>query len=369
MAKDPLFPKTPGEDDSWESLAGDLFGIDFDAETESEEILSPEELAEDLDESLTDDVEKSSPEEADETDSKSDVLLAESPDEDDSEPEEEIPPASIMHDDEEDSFWDPLESWNWDDDEEDATAQPSAEKRKKPITKKHPKPSKTSRKKNATSGKATPQPSSSQVDSEEFIEDSDFAAGILDSSSPALDTGEADHEDEKSTPEKPPAKRRRRRKKKRTPSETVGEQPADNDSTHEELHATEIDEGIKITAQSETEEGDTEVEQGRGKRPSRRRSRRRRKPETVKEPQATDEDTVEETDDSKEGPKSKDKSEKSTYRNIPTWEEAISCLLNPQSASSKNPETKGKETSGSTTSKREAGKSTRRRGRRRSSKS
>jgi len=419
MSGETSSPQPPGGGDSWESLAEDLFGIDFQAAPEIDEIapiVEPTgETAETSDAAPAPDEAASEPEPApagienvqdDEVDN-----VGSDEEADESSDQAAATAAEAKKDD--DDFWDPLNEWQWGESSSDSSGEAKSDAKKTGRReRKEQFPSRPSRPVRVEEDFASPQDLR-----DEYNDDFDFGAGLVDDEpttkpveqaktqptdtqqteaaqadesvevAPEDETTAVDSEleasfdaDETKTvdeTEAEPKKRRRRRRRRRRPTKEASDSaPAE---TEADEAATKEGEAV-----DEAEESTDDTPEEEPKRPPRRRPSRRGRRSSAKKPpecesvpadEATatveeddDEDDAESSDivDGEEEADSGD--QKPRYRNVPTWEEAIGYLLNPSHSDSKSSEA---ETPAKTTShsgsrpKKEGSKSPSRRGRRR----
>ena len=376
------------EDGSWEKLAEDLLGIDFGKSNseadvpEIDSLLTPETtLAKDSD-AFADDADSPEPASFDPADSES------SADPDAAEELKAHEPHGSAEDDptatpdkEVDTFWDPLNEWDWDTDSTSKTENRTAPKpvssaKREPV---EPKPT-------ASPRYEEPSVLESAADlRDEYNADADFGFGLLDDEEdtakdepdsagepetmePAVDesTAAESTSTESTVPDSEQAevsepKRRRRRRGRRgrgrqtTEADSAAEKPEEGSSELPDQAVTEpqIEEAPKsdeAVARSDEESAKTDDSSDIPRRGRRQSSRRRRKPSSSSKsdgqetPSATEPAAAESvTADS--GDKSNNREEpaevpavaddgESSSRKIPTWEEAISYLhLNPTSES------------------------------------
>ena len=338
MNGEPMKPG-PGDEDSWESLAENLFGIDFGRHEDADELISPEELLPEEPHDLARD------------ESTGEGRAGELAEEADA-PEAPHPPRR----DDEQEYWDILREWAGD------VAQPSGEER-------HWSPVKGKRKKRErrSSAEAPPRreesaaPARAGRDEEEYVEDTGFGAGLVEHESrPRRSRPEpvvaADVEDEEPAeiqekrateePSEEEGRSRRRRRGRRPRREGPVPSPRSRESAAED----------DFTPPEEERAGDREGED-ESDRPPRRGRRRRREfdreeaaiERTAEKPPDEEEEVLvdwsaEPILDSASSAEAEDEEEDeeretvATYRSIPTWEEAIACLLNPGAASSRTEE-------------------------------
>lgn len=401
MNRDPIVPNSGGEDDSWESLAEGLFGIDFGETEEAAEIIDPDEpAAVESQEAITPDDAEVSAEVAEVGSTSDDAaeLVTESEvaesssqsadpfDADAQEIEESDVDESDATEAEDDNFWDPLNEWEW---EDPKLARPKSDVPAEDATSRGDAKVETT----AAASPNTAAPAkdflrmiddddSSAADfREEYIEDPAFGAGVLeDASSPKSDTATTDSAEadapsdtvaESSTAavlsaasadestvtesEAGDAARKRPRRRRRRRRSTGAGQTRDAAETPSSVETPDTD---NLISSDETDAGepdaatdvDKDESESRTRKPRRRPPRRRRRsPASSEAEHKTEEaepeaDTVSDDDmdfDDEEAESSesddssdvKDSDRKSPYRNVPTWQEAISYLLKPAAES------------------------------------
>lgn len=383
MAKDPLLPDLPQDGDSWESLAGNLFGIDLNSST-ADELPSAEDL-ESLEVAPPDPPAPEPPAVAETAEAPVDEAstepVAEAP-----APESKKPPRER---DEEDTFWDPLTSWQWDDDDKGAKAavkearepapaeslddEVEAEIVKGPGTDARraaesfdtvsdyrteydsdgddwefgagliegvpePKPEK---KQERTSAKKEEDPSreSKPRRRRESAEKSDREVSDRDKT----ERSKSDRDKPAKTDDRPPRSRREEKPREEPPPKEPARAKADTaEPTGDDFGAGLIDEPSR--SKSDDEERPRERRSRRGGRRRRSSSGERdaeAKPESRETPEKPERKRVpaesgrdaDDIDDDEPQEKRTRSDKKSPYRNIPTWETAISYLLNKSAAS------------------------------------
>ena len=437
-------PNLPNDEDSWESLAENLFGIEFGAMPNAGEIIPPEELSVEVAkvEELPAEVAKVSeeppapqaPADVSETPDApqaveeltldvSDVAVSDVAESDVAESDVaeagEIGDEKSFDDDKksiakdekpsarsgggsnaDDAYWDVLKDWDWGEkssntahDRKRATSKSSSSHKAAPVKRVDKKPARV------TEDFATP-----AEFRDEYVDASDFGAGLLDGENisrddepvstlktePASESIRVKAEDleqgeavsEESADETDPKKRKRRRRRRRRPRTAESTQTAEQTAEQTDAPAAEPesaddpnDEQVVVVTQGPADA--TEEEPTKPKRSTRRRPSRRRKPaapaaeeksaeEKSAEEKSTEEKSTEEksTEDDASAPASwesdfshddhdehvehvehvehdehdehdeamstSDKA--SLYHDVPTWEEAISYLLDPSLA-------------------------------------
>lgn len=381
MHKEPLIPDPPrgGE---WETVASNLFGINL-SPPGGEELVTPEELDE-LDAEIVDvtsfpedEVPAAAPAESDQDEVLPQESSAESPQvaaRGSEAAPDEPPAATIAREPEtaavsgeapspepgepEDSYWDPLQAWQWDEDE---AAQPSKSARgeagrtaEKPAAENVVKgPGADARR--AAESFETVSDYRSEYE-QESSEDWAFGAGLLEDvpapeeepkPPPRRESPQPEARREK-TPEPPEPPRREERKpvaaerppRKSEPRGPAG--PAGDDDFAAGLiePAAEPEAPERKAAEDEAAEGEPAAQ----RRPRRKRRRKPAEERTGEDrPPADDWPELEDLDETGEpeeaqeeqeargGPK-ESRPKKDRYRNIPTWETAISYLLKTRRA-------------------------------------
>jgi hypothetical protein len=372
MTTESLRPNLPEEEDSWTDLAEDLFGIDFAQTPESGEFVPPEELLSVDDPVPLDSEESNDPAVSDEAEQSEEAehsslsgIEAEAQEQETAPSIQDIP-AEREETGEEDTFWDPLNTWNWDEGKAQTgridrdSRQPERSRRK---------PSSFEREKPVSSHivRGDDDFSSTEELREEYSDDSDFGSGLLaDEAEPVSDSEISDSsgaqtEQAEETPSKPQRSRRRRRRPRR----------AKEDSGDVETVSTG-DEKIEVKEEASGGEGSTgqddAAEETPRKRPARRRRSSRGRGKRSDSPAAESESQTSEpigeseefgasilddelepvseesSDESQDLPSEPEAQSKATHRDVPSWEEAISYLLSPpkltaeaQSASKTSP--------------------------------
>lgn len=396
MPKDPLLPDPPREGDSWESLAGNLFGIDLNSGGESSE-LSLEEL-ESLDvappepppvetpaDPGTESVEATATAVADtKPEPEPDTSQFDTSESDDApagfdEPVgfDEPPPVAAEAkpatsdapaDDAEDEFWDPLKSWAWDDDDvvanaEEETADDDTEVVEPEIVKG---PGTDARR--AAETFDTVSDYRTEYENEEK-DDWDFGAGLLEDVPPPEKTEkqprrrEPVEKPEERKPAREPAAKEERPARKPEREERPAKPAAKPAAVADDFGAGLIESAAPADSSAEERRDvkSRETESSDADKPRERRSRRGRRrrssssdrgaesrereteskdrgaeskaarEESVPDEESRDDDwdaTHEEQREPDDGGERKKSDKKSPYRNIPTWETAISYLLN-----------------------------------------
>ena len=384
MAKDPLLPEVPGEGDSWESLASNLLGIHLNKPLDSQSV-SPEEF-----ESLEFDVDEPPAEqpappaeppaafpEAVAAETKSAI---EEPAVTEFEPESETSAAASSEPDRsDDPYWDPLAEWEWDVEPSSKRAAPSkpAKQEARPEQRELPAVAGSVEESIVKGPGADARRAADSFDTvsdyrDEYEggDDLEFGAGLLEGVAPSepqtRDQRPADAEarsrpapretqperrepdrrreradeprreraERASSRDEPRRPERREQRERREPAPTG---PADDDDA---FGAGLIDAG----AASESADDEESREQRRPRRRGRRRGRSKGEPrseelqadsadrglEVEQEPTPPRVSTADLDDEEEET--SDDASADSPYRNIPSWEEAISYLVNPKRA-------------------------------------
>jgi hypothetical protein len=351
MNSEPKKPRRGEDDDSWESLAENLFGIEFSRHDDADDLISPDELFPEEETPVSDEPDEASARDLTRDDSTGEGRAGELAEVVDS-PEES--PVSARRDDEE-QYWDVLREWAADVSEGDEES--------------HWSPAKGKRKKRERSG--APDPASSREEpsqehrdefaggdeeTEEFLADSDFAAGLLEgepSSKRSRPPRRADRDDDlaagdpesrRSEDEGEPAESERHRSRRRRRGRR-GRPEAEEPSRAAAAEETGSDQPFGFEEGEERPRAERDREESREQRERRPRRRRRdtAEPEErpARRPPADDAgeeevlvdwnaepmlnapagDEAEDEDDEREAV--------AAYRGIPTWEEAIACLLNP----------------------------------------
>ncbi|MCH7989586.1 MAG: hypothetical protein IID46_10635 [Planctomycetes bacterium] len=356
MTTDSLRPNLPEKEDSWTDLAEDLFGIDFAQTPESGEFVAPEELLAEVDQTSSDSEESKSTalsveaEQSEEAEQSSLSGIEADAKEQETSPSIQDMPAEHEETGEEDTFWDPLNTWNWDEgkaqvgkiDQESSEPKRGRENRSS-FEREQPVSSRIVRGEDNFS--------SAEDLREEYIDDSDFGSGLLAEDAEAVSESKisdsSGEQTEQAEETQPKAKRsRRRRRRPRRGKKDTGD--VKTESSGEE----------KIEVKEDASGGEDSADQGDAadatprKQPSRRRSSRGRGRRSDSPAAESDSQTPEPTEESEEfgasilddelEPESEESSNESqdlpsepegqskeTYRDVPTWEEAISYLLSP----------------------------------------
>ena len=371
----------PGEQGSWRSIAENLFGIEFsqpeDSVESDEELIFDEydDAVETVDESLPATVSPSSEfgAVADEgvsnddsvagtdVDSPVDLSLEFEDDADDDQaasdsfetddgPSVEFEGAVETADnedavaagtndgdapDKDDSFWNALDDWEWDEDRQ----KPASHGREKTerVT-----PDTRRRATEARPRAPAPYRSEDTIEDDVDVVDDAFGLGVLDSEKQAESSPASDQHSDRADgpPERRPRRRRRRRRRPREGERKVAEAPADLEGDDDGFVAGLDD------VDAESAEKESEAVEAKPRRAPRRRGRRRRnRPEsdeaaasvsTEIKDDSDDEDAdetqdVEGSDETQdvEGSDEPSPDDASPYGNVPTWEEAISYLVQP----------------------------------------
>lgn len=371
------------EEDSWEALAENLFGIDFAKSDDAEE--SP--LADDL---LNELIEEPAPVLEDPRDSVS--TSDESPEDVATnnlyEALEEVPSAEGETEEaaakkaEHDPYWDVLKDWEWDESVESTSDRPSA------LRPDRSRPPKEHRKPDVI----VPSAEAEGIEDlrAQYLEDAEFGLGVLeDDASAAPPTSrrarsaepEVARDEGDTFGEQPPTgeegeRPRRRRRRRGRGGKPGGEREPRIERVHVERESETSDEEVEpvgeldfgdIQDDFDSEEPISEAREGEPaasdrdperKRRRRRGGRRRRRPDgsepTSREAAPREPREREEVESSREGerrkvdlhdedeawePEAEDEESPEAlaraaerYRNAPTWEEAISYLLKPKEA-------------------------------------
>ena len=372
MNSEPPKPRSGNEDDSWESLAENLFGIEFNRHDDADELISPEELFSD-ETAPADEPEGVALEDFTRDDSTGEGRAGEFAEEIDSPAES---PAPARGEDEE-QYWDVLREWAADvsDAGEQSHWSPAKGKRKKKERRAAPERAAASEEESPAAQRYEDE------ESEEFLADSDFAAGLLEGEpSPKRSRpprrGDRDLETEAEElesqrrretgerSESEPRRPRRRRGRRGRPEEDEPRRPVSAEDEIEEPFGFEGEE------EEESPRAEQEREQPRERRPRRRRRRESagREERPVRRSPADDSDEEEVLVDWNAEPivdatpddgadEDEDREAVAAYRGIPTWEEAIACLLNPSAPEPRS----GEREPGGRPSGREGGRRRRRR--------
>ena len=419
MTINPNAPEMPPGEDSWTDLAQNLFGIEFNNPPDADELISDEDLDIDVDEptgipeaTASAEPAPAEPEQplaqpADEVDAGNEVhaeitevdviatVAGESIEIATTDGPADLPEPSVsepLAEEEEDGYWDALESWNWSEEPEETRASSSRSGRSR-TSRRAPRQERTPSRKSAPSRSSAPPKESPSApapvaSSDEYLDDSGFGAGILDdspvdapasSASVAETAGQpvsASNEPAANEGDRPPRKRRRRRR--RRPRRTEGELTESvSESCSTEESPSPEESLLPEESSGETPEGEPVVTTSTNqteKPASRRRSSRRRrgshgsKSDAAKTPHDETPDEVADAAETEQPPAddkqpTSSKRKPASYKDIPTWEEALSHLLQANQAPSRKPES----ASGSSgTAKRDSPKRTGRRRRSRS---
>jgi len=363
----------PGEEDSWETLAENLFGIDFAKSPDAEDAIAADELLEDLIEeppvTVESPAEQIAPAEElptgfDEPELEPEPVSSELAGvedavddgdadeavETDSEPSESEPEVVA---EEEDPYWDALKDWQWDDTDAES---PESSAPRRPAGRRSPR-----RESRPPAAVSKPEPEQVSDYRDEFNGDSDFGAGLLEAepSSGAAAPTQASPTDSQE-PSEPTRKRRRRRRRRGDKTESTSAESAATAADEE----TQPVQAEADSAATQDKEAVTQQDQESSpeRKPRRRRSRRRRAPDAAEsaaptveataaaaestapaesaaaEPDADfDEPEVEWEGDG--GESESHPQDAARHRNLPTWEEAISYLLDPSLVKSERGET------------------------------
>lgn len=400
MAKDPLLPDPPQSGDSWESLAGNLFGIDLNAdgesgllsdeELESLEVAPPEpppivaeeteepvnvsfEEEEEVNVSFEEDEEDEfnvSFEEEEEEAGDDDVSAAQpvktaKPSNAPSAPAKKSGDSEQSGGSEEDTFWDPLASWEWDDDDAGAKAATREAAEKANVEEDGEEaevvkgPGTDARR--ASEEFETVSDYRTEYDADDSDEEWSFGAGLLEDV-PAPKPEKSEKKTEKRPkPDRPKSKKREPRKsrdedrsespkpRESTRSESRTEKPRSEKPRREqrdlkpapassEAEGDDFAAGLLGESKPERETSSRDEEAPREKR-SRRGGRRRRSSSKEKSTDAPKVDAdstdfgagldsdIDEEPKKERQEKSRSEKKKAPYRNIPTWETAISYML------------------------------------------
>ncbi len=381
MVTEPKSAGSSGEEDSWEKLAENLFGIDFGQLGSSAGAATPEQpptvvnKIADAEDAAEDRSHPEKPVTSEETvPAEAAAVTSEG---EQSESLEEATPEEQPEQDgvdlgggpESDSFWDVLKDWTWDDEVSESKqttheGMSSGDRHGRQRRPPREAPS-TSREYLAVDA------STSAADfREEYVENSDFGAGLLDDvdeelpappkSGPPSSRGDVDKSGAETAVEEaePPAsaqdeeqvtqKKRRRRRKRRRPRSTEGDEfgrgvmDEESGEPPAEIEQAEAEEKPSVERDEESVEtpgrDSEQPKKGSQRRPSRRR-RRAPKSEAVDErpsepsdEQSSAGDVVPESDLSEDDGTDEDETVndgRPSYRDLPTWEEAISEMLSP----------------------------------------
>ncbi len=321
---------------SWDDLSEQLLGPD--AGTPIEPVDDPLNL-EGLDLDLLKELE------ADETESAEaaeDLSFEESSDSDQPSQEPEpiseatdLPADSPLETEEKDDYWDALQDLDWEDPEEKT---PGKQKRSRSASSSRERTGRTSSRSTAsrkTEAEETPKRSYKTT---EYLEDDEFGDGLL--SEAALEsTAEADaSSEEEESPATTPSASRRGKGRRRGPSrkqastdlEELEELPADIESDEEEFGAGLLSEVPSTPARQPKRKSE----------PASRQRRRTRHAKTDDESADTEEAATDQESVSSQP------SRGSRYRNVPTWEEAISYLVKGKKAHSGSGSRRSEKSSG-----------------------
>ena len=373
-------PSRGNEEDSWESLAENLFGVEFTKHDDVDELISADEL-------FPEEAESRAEEELVRDESTGEGRAGELAEEVDADQAQPV----AAQGDSEDQYWDALREWASDvgESDEESRWSPTKGKRKKDSRRGEERAP-------AAEDEPLRQPSAAadepEVDADEFLDDSDFAAGLIEDEprrrrpkppapkpvtrreepvarredrreEPVARREEAEPDDDSAEPfaagveesdeERP--RRRRRRRGRRAPGAEGEARTADvaRDEPDEDVEFGRLEEEPE---RAEPEESDEERRERR--RPRRRRGGRPEREELAIErtPQEQSEEeevlvdwSAEPILDSTATDEDEDEDEREAvgvYRDIPTWEEAISCLLNPSASESSRRESERERSSG-----------------------
>jgi len=410
MTTEPLRPNLPEKEDSWTDLAEDLFGIDFAQTPQSGEFVSPEELLAEDDRTQLDSEESKDPALTEETveaerseeaeDSPLSAIEAEAKQQEASPSIQDMPehegigdeaPASKRdrstdETEKDDTFWDVLNDWNWGEDKvqvhktDQDSSEPERSRRKS---------SSFERQKPVSSRIVREEDDFSSVEDlhDEYIDDSDFGAGLLEKENEPISESEisvsADEQVEQAEePRSEAQKSQRRRRRPRRAKKITGvvETVSEGD---EKLELKE-----ESSDENESSNQDHAAEATSRKRSSRRRSSRSRKKRSDAPASERDSQTPESAEESEEfgesildeelEPVSEERSNesrdlssepklqaKASHRDVPSWEEAISYLLSSKPTAEGDSELKTSQLSTATKDSPESSKSPGRRRRRR----
>lgn len=379
MNADSIRPGLTGDDDSWEALARDLLGVEIDRPAPADDVVEdlpyPESSlppgpawgswaapAEAQPDPSAADVKHDRPESEGEP-------VAESTGDDESAESAAEPAAEKAEESAPDSYWDALQDWDWD---SDAESSPRAESprargdrssaRRGPREDRRDRPASPSDRPAATSDRPSPRvPETRPNESlrQDFIDDAEFGAGLVDDLPAAPRAPEKPRESvERSVPvdrtspvkqsrdEEAPCgdeegrRRRRRRRRSRDRDRPDMEHPSEPERTATDddfATDTEVSESPGAAAEESGESAETEARRRR-----RRRRRRRGEPSAhagetadLAEPSDLAEEDFASApygglsgEDDESGERDEDSAP--SYRNVPTWEEAIGYLTRRQ---------------------------------------
>lgn len=385
--KRPSIPSHPsGGEDSWESLAEDLFGIDVGRTPESGEVVPPEELEpEELEE------EEATPAAASEAASEApSAAEAVSPDADTGQQAQPSgsaadrravelvestaqvstgdadsgEPPQRAADRRDDSYWDTLEELEKD---ETRGQEPSVGSRGPRTQTSEARSQTTLSDERAPTGPQSDRsaPAQRSRPEQKYFDNPEFGAGILDTPGDASEeqaagttpvetaeaaaaaAGDEGREASQVVPAESEADRSKRRRPRRR-----RRRPRSKDTELPDVAAREPGEqGAATAADDRTDDAARKPSERSSELPRQRSSGERRRPpagatvkdESVDEEVETDDrDWDMDTDEDEDNSEESSRSSKSAYRKVPTWEEAISYLLNPPHAGPKGSESEAK---------------------------
>jgi ribonuclease E len=371
MSSEPT--RASGDEDSWETLAEDLFGISFSKADDA----SPIPLPEDVEPAYTEEPclqepSQDSPAETadafgeDTSSEPADKVSPETSGECDAgEAEQDAVAAEASS--QKDAYWDVLNDWNWDEDQRGrpprSPEQQSSGRGGRQGSRRRREPDSRPRE----SARPEKPPTRAAEPANSYVDDSDFGEGLLDSGSAPRRTGDesrergsearrdsAERESGDGDESHPRRRRRRRRRRGRPDRENAAPQGTEDESSvTDETPLEPADEDVP----DRSEERQPDERRRRHRRPDRRRSREPivaepadEEPSDEEEDLLTDEEqdllTDEEepsadvSDEADEGEDDGDDAEggqKAVFRNVPTWEEAVSYLLRTREARSGEP--------------------------------
>ncbi len=328
MSTEEKRPNQGGEEDSWEMLAEDLFGIDFGKVAAQNE--PPDSGEHSPDES--DDSSRVRDDEAAETGTEEAAIPVDSQEasaavEEDAAPESGgKSPQPEKRDD--DSYWNALSDWDWGADESTrgapAVRQETNSPSRRPTSSAGSSSDKPSERSTSRERRRDEQPA--PVNRDAYIDDDDFGLGVLDEAVEQDQAASTTVEGEEPTP---PHKRKKRRRRRRRPRGTdQGPETADTESDDLEI-PQEAPPAGEVDGAAEPPRSDPDVHE-------------KERPAPKPEPNVP-----------------------SAYRELPTWEEAVSYLVNPAQTEARSTETSSGTQSQHARSKSDSSKSPNRRSRRR----
>jgi len=389
MNKEPFFPDSPGEGDNWESLSENLFGIDFGKDSETGKNIPSEDVStgESGESPVPVDPKEASsgtPNDVD-PDEESDVVDEMATHGTGDEPAVDKA-VSVPEARDDDTYWGMLQQWEWDESGTEESS-PIEDRKFDAASSSSRTPEEPSPAESAAETSFVPDDHSVTAADfhDEYIDDAEFGAGLLeDDESPlnavserSLETKDAIEPGTAKTPpvspplaggkqggdetqtqpaidvadeaEAAPRKRRRRRRRRR-PRAAESERATDEISEGQVVDfGAGVEEVVAEEPGQDKEAEDSAVEEPqKTKRPARRRSSRRRrksasvktteeKPVTKEKEQdsaVADAELEPEPDHDEAAGDESTHEVSSAYKDIPTWEEAISYLLNPSVAES-----------------------------------